>query len=142
VASGQSFRSKDFQTTIEPMLSVRGGAKAVEFYKRAFGATELKRLTSPTGDIVAELSIDDARFLVADESPEHSNFSPQALSGSSVRISLLVADPDAVTDGVVAAGATLIFRVADKPWGLRQGRVVDPFGHHWLISQPLEKVVP
>jgi PhnB protein len=114
-----------------------GAAAAVEFYKNAFGAAELARLTSPSGDVVAELAIDGAKFLVADVSPEHANFSPQSLGGSSVRISLIVADPDAVAGRAVAGGANLIFPEADKPWGQRQGRVVDPFGHHWLIEKPL-----
>jgi PhnB protein len=130
-----------FRTTISPMLSVREAAKAVEFYKKAFGAVELHRVSSPNGDIVAELAVDDARFLVADESPEHSNFSPQSLGGSSVRISLLVADPDSVANRAVSVGATEIFPVADKPWGFRQGRVLDPFGHHWLISRPITDFV-
>jgi PhnB protein len=130
-----------FRTTISPMLSVREAAKAVEFYKKAFGAVELHRVSSPNGDIVAEWAVDDARFLVADESPEHSNFSPQSLGGSSVRISLLVADPDSVANRAVSVGATEIFPVADKPWGFRQGRVLDPFGHHWLISRPITDFV-
>jgi PhnB protein len=130
-----------FRTTISPMLSVREAAKAVEFYKKAFGAVELHRVSSPNGDIVAELAVDDARFLVADESPEHANFSPQSLGGSSVRISLLVADPDSVANRAVSVGATEIFPVADKPWGFRQGRVLDPFGHHWLISSPITDFV-
>jgi PhnB protein len=66
----------EFHTAISPMLSVRGAISAVEFYKKAFGALELTRLSSPNGDVVAELAVDNARFLVADESPEHSNFSP------------------------------------------------------------------
>jgi len=124
-------------TTVTPNLSVRNGARAVDFYKRAFGATELSRITSPDGALVAEMSIDGARFFVADESPEHKNFSPESLGGSSVRIDLFVVDPDALQRQAVAAGATEVFPVADQNFGYRMGRVMDPFGHHWLIGKPL-----
>jgi len=132
-----SSASRMFQTTISPALTVRNAVAAVEFYKRAFGAAELTRLTTPSGGVVAEIVIDGARFLVVDESPENFNLSPQTLGGTSVRISLLVADPDAVAARAVAAGATVLFPVADQPYGYRQGRVADPFGHHWLIGRPL-----
>jgi len=124
-------------TTVMPNLSVRNGARAVEFYKRAFGATELSRITRPDGALVAEMSIDGARFFVADEAPEHKNFSPESLGGSSVRIDLLVVDPDAMQRRAVAAGAMEVFPVADQSFGYRMGRVMDPFGHHWLIGKPL-----
>ncbi len=127
-----------FHTAIEPALTVRSAASAVEFYTNAFGAAEVMRLTNPDGGIVAELAIGDARFLVVDEASETFNLSPQTLGGTSVRISLLVADPDAVASRAVAAGATVIFPVADQPYGYRQGRLQDPFGHHWLIGRPLE----
>jgi PhnB protein len=121
-----------------PMLSVRDGARAIEFYKRAFGATELNRLTAPNGGVVAELAVGEARFYLADESPEHENFSPEALGGTTVRIELFVEDPDAVAAQAVAEGGTQVIPVADQPYGIRQGRVKDPFGHHWLIGRPLE----
>ncbi len=124
-------------TTLTPNLSVRNGARAVDFYKRAFGATELSRITRPDGALVAEMSIDGARFFVADESPEHRNFSPESLGGSSVRIDLFVVDPDALQRRAVGAGATEVFPVADQNFGYRMGRVMDPFGHHWLIGKPL-----
>jgi PhnB protein len=132
-----SLRPRTFQASISPALTVRNAADALEFYKQAFGAAELSRLTTPSGGIVAEVAIDGAGFLVVDESPENFNLSPQTLGGTSVRISLLVADPDAVAARAVAAGATVLFPVADQPYGYRQGRVVDPFGHHWLIGKPL-----
>lgn len=93
-----------FPTTIEPWLSVRNGARAVEFYKSAFGATEVFRMDGG-GSVVAKLSVDSAQFWLSDESPEHGNFSPPTLGGSSVRIILTVADPDAVFARAVAAGA-------------------------------------
>lgn len=125
------------KTTITVNLSVRGGASAIDFYQRAFGATEVMRLTSPDGHVVAEMAIDGASFFLADESPDYGNLSPESLGGSSVRIELFVSDPDVVAQRAIAAGAQEVFPVADKPFGYRQGRVVDPFGHHWLIGRPL-----
>lgn len=128
-----------FVTRIAPNLSVRGGARAVEFYSAAFGALEMARFTGPAGTIVAEMSIGGARFFLADESPAHGNLSPESLGGTSVRIDLFVADPDAVQARAVAAGATEVFPVGDQDFGYRMGRVVDPFGHHWLIARPLDE---
>ena len=88
--------SHDTKTSIAPMLSVRVGAKAVEFYKAAFGAVELFRIDAEDGAVVAQLSVDGAEFWVADESPEHLNFSPDTLSGGTVRMVMTVEDPDAV----------------------------------------------
>lgn len=130
--------TQETQTTISPMLTVRNGAGAIDFYKKAFGATELSRFVRPDGGVVAELAIDGARFGLADESREAPNLSPEFLGGTSVRINLVVADPDGVADRAIAAGARLLFPVADQPYGWRQGRVVDPFGHHWLIGRPLK----
>jgi PhnB protein len=130
-------KDSEFSTSVVPNLSVRRGISAVEFYKKAFGATELSRITAPGGAIVAEMAIDGARFFVADESPEHQNFSPESLGGTSVRIDLVVADPDAMQKRAIQAGATEISPVADKTFGFRMGRVADPFGHHWLIARPL-----
>jgi PhnB protein len=124
-------------TRIMPMLSLRDAARAIEFYERAFGARELTRLTSPEGRIVATMAIDDAEFGVVDEAPQAGNLSPDALGGTSVRISLHVADPDAVAQRAIDAGADLLFPVEDQPYGMRQGRVKDPFGHHWLIGRDL-----
>lgn len=139
IATHRGKGSERFETAITPMLSVRGGPGAIDFYKRAFGAIELTRLTRPDGGVVAELAIEGARIGVADESPEAFTFSPESLGGTSVRINLVVADPDAVASRAVAAGARVLFPVADQAYGWRQGRVVDPFGHHWLIGRPLEK---
>lgn len=122
-------------TTIAPWLSVRNGAGAVEFYKFAFGATELFRMEDG-GSVVARLSVQGAEFWLSDESPEHGNFSPQSLGGGSIRIILTVADPDAVFARALAAGATQVYPVAEEH-GWRLGRVVDPFGHHWEIGRPL-----
>jgi PhnB protein len=129
--------STNLKTSLAPMLSVRNGAKAVEFYKAAFGATELFRVDDDSGSVVAHLSIEGADFWLADESPEHQNYSPESLGGSTLRIILVVADPDSVFSRAVNAGAKVVWPVEDQPYGWRVGRVVDPFGHHWEIGKPL-----
>ena len=121
--------------SIAPWLSVRNGARAVDFYKSAFGATEVFRLDAG-GGVVARLSVDGAGFWLGDESPEHGNFSPESLGGGSVRMVLTVTDPDAVFARVLAAGASKVVPVREEH-GWRFGRVVDPFGHHWEIGRPL-----
>ena len=123
-------------TTIAPFLSVRRGTAAVAFYKAAFGATELFKIESPTGDVVAQLAVEGAAFWLSDESPEHGNFSPETLNGSTTRMVLTVDDPDAMFDRAVAAGARVITPMQDA-YGWHLGRVVDPFGHHWEIGHPL-----
>lgn len=126
------------KTSISPMLSVRRGAKAVEFYKQAFGARELFRLDGENGDVVAQLAVGEADFWVADESPENKNFSPESLSGATTRMVMVVDDPDAVFARALKAGATQVWPVTDQEYGWRVGRVVDPFGHHWEIGKPLQ----
>jgi PhnB protein len=125
------------RTTVAPMLSVRQGARAVEFYKEAFDATEVFRIEDPSGAVVATLSVDGAEFWVADESPEHQNFSPESLGGGTVRMILTVSDPDAIFARAVAAGARVVTAVTNN-YGWRLGRVADPFGHHWEIGKPLK----
>jgi len=122
--------------SIAPMLSVRGGARAVAFYKAAFGARELFKIEAPDGAVVAELAVETAKFWVADESPAHQNFSPETLGGSTTRLVLVVEDPVAVHARALEAGARQIWPVR-KENGWLLGRVVDPFGHHWEIGKPL-----
>ena len=122
--------------SIAPMLSVRNGARAVEFYKAAFGASEVYRVEDPGGSVVSRLAVDGAEFWVSDESPEHANFSPQSLGGGTVRMILTVPDPDAAFARTLAAGARSVVSV-EEAYGWRLGRVVDPFGHHWEIGRPL-----
>jgi len=124
----------DPRTSIAPMLSVRNGAKAVEFYQAAFGAGVIFRIDDDKGHVVARLSVGEAEFWVADESPEHKNFSPETLRGSTVRMVMIVAD--AAFNRAVAAGAAVVRPVANRH-GWREGRVVDPYGHHWEIGKPL-----
>jgi PhnB protein len=128
--------------SLSPMLSVRQGAKAVEFYKVAFGAAEVFRIEAPDGAVVARLSLGESEFWVADESPEHKNFSPESLGadfrgGATVRIVMVVSDPDATFARAVNAGGTVMWPVENKEYGWRVGRLVDPFGHHWEIGKPL-----
>ena len=123
-------------TSIVPWLSVRTGSRALDFYKSAFGAKEVF-LMEDGGSVVARLSVDGAEFWLSDESPEHFNFSPESIGGSTVRIILTVKDPAAAFARAIAAGAKEIYPVTDEH-GWRVGRVVDPFGHHWEIARPLE----
>jgi PhnB protein len=119
------------------MLTVKNAVAAVDFYRTAFGAVEQERFTAPTGHVVAELAIDGLRFFVVDENREAFNVSPTSLGGTTVRMNLIVDDPDATAAQAIAAGATEVFPVSDQPYGLRQGRVADPDGHHWLLGKPL-----
>lgn len=122
-------------TSIWPFLAVKDVDAAVAFYVEVFGAEEqMERFRSDDGSQVAVLSIDGCPVGVATESTELRTPSPETAAGTTVRIHLDVEDPDAVAARAVAAGAEEMFPVADQPYGVRQGRVVDPFGHHWLIS--------
>ena len=118
------------------MLSVRNGAFALTFYEKAFAAVIVFKHADDAGRVVAKLLISGAEFWVADESPANLNFSPETLGGSTTRMVLAVDDPDIAFDRAIAAGAKLVWPVADQ-YGWRIGRVVDPFGHHWEIGKPL-----
>ena len=107
----------------------------MDFYKSAFGATEVFRMGDEE-NTVARLSIDGAEFWLSDESPEHFNFSPESLGGITTRIILTVTDPDAVFARAINAGAKEVYPMTEEnEW--RVGRVVDPFGQHWEIGRPL-----
>lgn len=124
---------------LSPFLSVRDVAAAVDFYREAFDAVEAgERLHAPDGTVVALLEIGGSTVGVATERPDLQTPSPETAGGTTVRISLHVADPDTAAARAVAAGAHEMFPVADQPYGMRQGRVVDPFGHHWLLGRPLD----
>src|SRR2546430_942936 len=121
--------------SVAPMLSVRHGARAVEFYKAAFGAVEVYRVEAPDGGVVARLAVGGAGVLGAGESPGHHNFSPGSLGGGSGRVVLTPPGPDAMFAKALAAGAGEVTAMQDA-YGWHLGRVVDPFGHHWEIGRP------
>jgi len=121
------------RTLITATLSVRDWPAAMDFYKRAFGAIETYRVP---GGGVGKLSVDGAEFWVAEESPTHQNFSPESLGGCSVRMLLIVEDPQSTCERAIAAGAKQIVPVSDGH-GWRLGRILDPAGHHWEIGRPL-----
>lgn len=129
----QALSATGFRTQVTATLSVKNWARAMEFYRAAFGARETY---SVPGGGVARLSVSGAEFWVAEESPEHLNFSPEALGGCSVRMLLIVEDPAATCAQAVAAGATQVVPVGEAH-GWRLGRIVDPSGHHWEIGREL-----
>lgn len=127
--------------TVTPRMFVRGAAEAIEFYKKAFGATELERSADPSGKIVnADIRIGDSIISLAEESPEWGNHSPRSLGGATTIITLNVEDADAVWNRAISAGARVIFQLEDQFYGYRQGRLEDPFGHLWIISTHIEEV--
>ena len=124
-----------------PYLCCNDAARAIEFYKQAFGATEAMRLSEPGGRIGhAEIRIGDAPIMLSDEYPEMDVRSPQSLGGSPVLIHLYVDDVDALASRAVAAGAKLLRPVADQFYGDRSGTLTDPFGHRWMIATRKEDV--
>lgn len=125
-----------FQPHILPTLTVNDAPAALDFYKRAFGAYEIMRNESD-GHTVGIISIEGVQVIVADESPEHGNLGPDKQSSVSVRLGLMVADPDAIAERAIAAGITVIYPVENQDYGYRLGHFVDPFGHHWEIGRPL-----
>jgi PhnB protein len=133
----------DYKTRIAPMLAVRDSARAVEFYKQAFGAVELWRI-GDGGAVVAGLSVNGAELFLAEESPPHGTRSPKSTGSTTVRIELIVENPEQVHARAVAAGATAISPVTeykDPMVGphpirrIRQGDLLDPFGHHWIVGR-------
>lgn len=129
--------------TAVPYLCVRDAAKALDFYKRAFGAKEAYRLTEPGGKIGhAEFEIGTSRLFISDEYPDFGALSPQSVGGSPIKIHLQVDDADAFAKRAVDAGATLLRPLKDQFFGERSGMVADPFGHSWFISMQIEDVSP
>jgi PhnB protein len=126
--------------TITPHLVVRGGAEAIAFYKKAFGAEELGRSPGPDGMSImhAGLKIGDSILFLNDEFPDMGCRSPQALGGSPITLHLYVKDVDAVFKQAVAAGAQVRMPVTDMFWGDRYGQVTDPFGHVWALATHIE----
>lgn len=129
--------------TLTAYLVVKGAADALEFYGKAFAATELSRLNTPDGKIAhAEFKIGDSTFMLADENPQCNDVSPETLGGSPVKLHLFVNDVDATFNHAVKAGAQETMPPANQFWGDRMGAVTDPFGHHWLIATHIEDVDP
>jgi PhnB protein len=127
--------------TVTPYLIVNGGAKAIEFYKRALGATEKLRLEGPDGKIGhAEIEIGDSVVMLADEFPEMGAKSPQSIGGTPVGICLYVENVDARFEQAVKAGAKIERPLQDQFYGDRSGTVIDPFGHKWTIATHIEDV--
>lgn len=127
--------------SVTPYLIVSGGVEAIEFYKKAFGATELFRFPAPGGKIGhAEIKIGDSPIMLADEFPEMGYKGPQSIGGSPVSLMIYVDDVDTVFDRAVESGGTVKEAVSDKFYGDRTGTVIDPFGHIWHISTHKEDV--
>ena len=129
--------------TATPYLIVHDGAAAIDFYKRAFGATALFHMNRPDGKLAhAEIRIGDSPIMLADEVPQMGLKSPRSLGGSPVGIMLYVVDVDARFKQALAAGAKEIRPVVDQFYGDRSGTLEDPFGHHWTISTHKEDLPP
>ena len=126
---------------IAPYLCCKDAARAIDFYKKAFGATEEMRFAEPSGRIGhAQLRIGDAMFMLSDEYPEMDVQSPQSLGGSAVGIHIYVDDVDALAKQAVAAGAELMRPVADQFYGDRSAILKDPFGHRWFFATRKEEL--
>jgi uncharacterized glyoxalase superfamily protein PhnB len=121
--------------TITPFMTVRDAARAIEFYKQAFGAKEKGVMKGPEGKVMhAELVIGDSIIMLADEFPEFGSLSPQSTGGSGTGLHIYIEDVDSAFDRAVKAGATVEMPVADMFWGDRYGKLRDPFGHKWSIG--------
>ena len=129
--------------SVTPYLCCRDAASAIEFYKSAFGATEVMRMGAPDGKVGhAEIRIGDSRVMLADEFPEMGFLSPQSVGGSPVMLHLYVEDVDATVPKAVAAGAKITRPVEDQFYGDRGGQLEDPFGHKWYVSTRKEDLSP
>ena len=127
--------------TVTPYLALRDAARAIEFYKKAFGAKEELRIPGPGGKIGhAEIVIGDSHIMLADEHPERGQLGPQSRGGSTVSIMLYLENVDAVVERAVASGAKLLMPVADQFYGDRMGGLEDPFGQVWYVATHTEDV--
>jgi len=121
--------------TLTPFLTVRDAARAIEFYKQAFGAKERGVMKGPDGKIMhAELQIGDSIIMLADEFPEFGSLSPQSIGGSPMGLHIYIDNVDSAFDRAVKAGAQVEMPVMDQFWGDRYGKLKDPFGHKWSIA--------
>lgn len=129
--------------SVTPHLVIRGAAKAIEFYKKAFGAVEEARLPGPNGTLMhASIRIGDSCVMLMDESPEWKSIGPQTLKGTPVTMHLYVKDADKTFDTAVKAGAKSVMPLADMFWGDRYGVLEDPFGHSWAVATHVRDVSP
>jgi len=129
--------------SVTPYLIIRDAGKALDFYKKAFGAVEKFRMAGPDGKIGhAEIQIGDSMIMISDENPKFGTKSPQSLGGSPVSIFLYIPDVDATFKQAIAAGAKEIMAVTDQFWGDRHGKVADPFGHTWDLATHKEDLTP
>lgn len=129
--------------SITPYMTVRNAARAIEFYKQAFGAVEKDVSKGPDGKIMhAELRIGDSIFMLADEFPEFNSLSPQSTGGSGMGLHIYTEDVDSAFDRAVKAGATVEMPVGDMFWGDRYGKLADPFGHKWSIATRKRDMTP
>jgi len=121
--------------TLTPFLTVRDAARAIEFYKQAFGAEERGVAKDPDGKVMhAELKIGDSIIMLGDEYPEFGALSPQSIGGSGMGLHIYLDGVDAAFDRAVKAGAQVEMPVMDQFWGDRYGKLTDPFGHKWSIG--------
>lgn len=129
--------------TLTPYLIVKDAARAIAFYQKAFGATELMRLADPSGKVGhAEIKVGDSPIMLADEFPEMGVVGPQTLGGSPVILLLYVPDVDAQFNQAIAAGAKVLRPVKDQFYGDRSGTLSDPFGHLWTLATHQEDLSP
>ena len=129
--------------SVTPYLIINDAARAIDFYKKVFGAIELMRMADPSGKVGhAEIQIGDSKIMLADEHPEMGHRSPQSLGGSPVGLHLYLKDVDGTVEKAVAAGAKLERPVKDQFYGDRSGQIRDPFGHVWNVSTHKEDVSP
>jgi PhnB protein len=127
--------------SVVPYITVRGAAKAIEFYKAALGATEVMRFEGPGGCVAhAEIEVGGSRVMLGDEMPEWGNRGPESLGGASGGLCVYLPDADAAFARAVAAGAKPFKPVADQFYGDRSGTVIDPFGHVWTLATHIEDV--
>lgn len=133
----------DQQRGVFAQLSVRDGRAAVAFYQNAFGAQVVYQVggTDEEPAVVAQLSVGATTFWVADESPEHENYSPETLGGGTIRLLLVVEDPEAAVTRAVDLGSRLVTPV-QRDYGWLLGRICDPFGHHWEVGHPVGEWPP
>ena len=132
----------DGYRSVNLILTVDDGARAIDFYKQAFGAREISRL--PMGDKIghAELEIGDTRIMLNDEFPDHGNLGPKARGGTPVSLLIYTDGVDSAFKKAIAAGGTETMPVDDQFWGDRMGTLTDPFGHKWSIATHVEDVPP